>query len=99
MRRVYRVCRSVHAALDGRGAALAGGRWNTPGRSLVYTADSMALAVLENMVHMSVRDFPSGYVSVSAVIPSTIAILDELDARTRWPEARSPAELGDRWID
>ncbi len=32
-------------------------------------AESVALAVLENLVHMSPQDFPTGYVSVAAVLP------------------------------
>lgn len=29
---------------------------------MVYMAQSVALAVLENLVHMSRQDFPTGYV-------------------------------------
>ncbi|HUE02378.1 MAG TPA: RES family NAD+ phosphorylase [Bryobacteraceae bacterium] len=36
-----------------------GGRWNSPGRA-VYMAESIALAVLENLVHMARQDFPRG---------------------------------------
>ena len=56
-RRVYRVCRARYARLDGEGARRAGGRWNSPGRTVVYMAESVALAVLENLVHMSRQDF------------------------------------------
>ena len=52
-RRIYRVCRDIHARLDGEGAKLVGGRWNSPGRSVVYMAETVSLAVLENLVHMS----------------------------------------------
>ena len=64
--RLYRVCRAKHARLDGYGAMLAGGRWNSPGRAVVYLAESVSLAVLENLVHMTREDFPRGYVVVSA---------------------------------
>jgi len=47
VRRVYRVCRAVHSRLDGLGAKLAGGRWNSPGHSVVYKAERVSLAVLE----------------------------------------------------
>jgi RES domain-containing protein len=50
---VYRVCRRIHAALDGEDAFRAGGRWNSPGKRMVYTAESVALAVLENLVHIA----------------------------------------------
>ena len=38
-----------------------------PGAPLVYTAESIAVAVLENLVHMTRQDFPRGYVCVAAV--------------------------------
>jgi RES domain-containing protein len=56
--RVYRVCRARYARLDGEGAKLVGGRWNSPGRTVVYMAESMALAVLENLVRVTPR-FPN----------------------------------------
>ena len=56
-RSLYPVCRARHARSDGEGARLAGGRWNSPGRAVVYMAESVALAVLENLVHMSAQDF------------------------------------------
>ena len=40
--------------LDGEGARLWGGRWNSPGRPVVYAATSLALAVLEYLVHVPV---------------------------------------------
>jgi RES domain-containing protein len=51
-RSVYRVCRARYARLDGEGARLVGGRWNSPGSAVVYMAERVALAVLENLVHM-----------------------------------------------
>ena len=50
MRRVFRVCRSIYARLDGEGARRLGGRWNSPERVVVYMADSISLAVLENLL-------------------------------------------------
>jgi len=97
-RRVYRVCRSVHAQLDGQGAKRVGGRWNSPGRAVVYMAESISLAVLENLVHMSREDFPDGYVSVSALIPDGLKIVTEDDLREEFPGLGS-RDLGDRWFD
>src|ERR1035437_10313235 len=82
-RRVYRVCRARYARLDGEGARLAGGRWNSLGSSVVYMAESVALAVLENLVHMSRQDFPNGYVCVAAVLPDSVNITTERDRRLR----------------
>ncbi len=90
--RVYRICRSRWIALDGEGARRGGGRWNSPGRAVVYMASSIPLAVLENLVHLVRQDFPKGYVVVSAVIPEDLEILSLAD------DAKPP-EAGDEWFD
>ena len=63
---VYRLCKAVHAALDGEGARLWGGRWNRAGRPMIYTAASPSLAVLEVLVHL---DLPS------ALLPDDLRLL------------------------
>ena len=99
-RTIYRVCRARNARLDGEGARLAGGRWNSPGRAVVYMAESVALAVLENLVHMSLQDFPIGYVCVAAVLPDSLNIATEQDLRLRADlRELSSQDLGDWWID
>lgn len=99
-RRVYRVCRARYARLDGEGARLVGGRWNSSGRAVVYMAESVALAVLENLVHMSRQDFPNGYVCVAAVLPDSVNIATERDLRHRADlQELSPEALGDWWIE
>ena len=100
-RRVYRVCRARYARLDGEGARRAGGRWNSPGHAVVYMAESVALAVLEHLVHMSRQDFPTGYVCVAAVLPDGIAVATEQDIRLRANinQRLSSQTLGDWWID
>jgi RES domain-containing protein len=42
--------------LSGRGAEKTGGRWNRKGTALLYAADSIALACLETVVHLSGPD-------------------------------------------
>jgi RES domain-containing protein len=39
--------------LHGAGAKITGGRWNRPGTPLVYAAESIALAALETVVHLT----------------------------------------------
>ena len=34
-------------------------------------AETVALAVLENLVHLTKEDFPTGYIVVAAVVPTT----------------------------
>src|SRR5260370_4913305 len=99
-RRIFRVCRARHARLDGEGARRAGGRWNSPGRAVVYMAESVALAVLENLVHMSRQDFPTGYVCIAATLPAGIFIEFEQELRLRADLRDVNAQsLGDWWLD
>lgn len=98
MRRVFRVCRAIHARLDGEGARRVGGRWNSPGRPIVYMAESVSLAILENLVHMNREDFPLGYVTIGARIPDTIEVLGCDDLWTIHHDSDRQS-LGDHWID
>ena len=67
---------------------------------MVYMAQSVALAVLENLVHMSRQDFPTGYVRITATVPDDIAILSEIDLRAnRSLKDLSTRALGDAWLD
>jgi len=96
---VYRVCRRIYASLDGEGARRVGGRWNSPGRPVVYMAQSVALAVLENLVHMPRQDYPSGYVVVTATVPDHVRIIDYLgyfDFRSS--ETAMERTAGDEWL-
>ena len=61
-------------------------------------AETVSLAVLENLVHMAKEDFPTGYVVVAAVIPDEVSMIEEEDLTRRFP-GFGPAELGDRWIE
>jgi len=76
-----------------------GGRWNSPGRAVVYMAQSVALAVLENLVHMSRQDYPTGYVIVEVRVPDHIPILEHdrfLDPSRK--ESLRERKAGDDWI-
>jgi RES domain-containing protein len=97
---VYRVCRAIFSRLDGGGAKLAGGRWNSPGRSVVYMAESVPLAVLENLVHMSRTDFPKGYVVAGAALPDAAPLLTEVQLRIAAGLVDSSERaVGDYWIE
>ena len=103
MTRVWRIAtrRFAATAFDGEGARLYGGRWNSPGESVVYCAATASLAVLE----MLVQDSPlrARYALISANIPSSLRI-DKLTPRqmpARWRDPRgneAPRVLGDQWL-
>jgi RES domain-containing protein len=58
----YRVVRRPYADLSGEGARLYGGRFNPPGIPAIYTSQSIALAVLEILVHVDKSEMPNDYV-------------------------------------
>jgi RES domain-containing protein len=58
----YRVARRPYAGLSGQGAQRYGGRFNPPGVPAVYTSQSIALAVLEVLVHVDKSEVPTDYV-------------------------------------
>jgi RES domain-containing protein len=63
-------------------------------------AESIALAVLENLVHMSRRDFPIGYVSVAALLPNDISLIEEYSLRAEAGlRDLSTQKLGDWWLE
>lgn len=84
----YRITLTHYAAsaFDGEGARLHGGRWNSPGVAMVYTASSISLATLELLVHL---ESPGLLRRRYAIIPIT------LPGRTI--SKLSPAELPDDW--
>lgn len=71
----HRLVKAAHVALDGEGARLYGGRWNSPGRPMVYLAASPSLAVLEVLVHLDLPPelIPADYRLLSVEIPDDAA--------------------------
>ena len=94
MTTVWRICRRPFADLSGDGARLYGGRWNTPGRPLIYAAETAALAVLEVRVHLDLDwdMLPDDYVLVAI---DTAAIV----AETIHEPPDDPRVIGDAWIE
>lgn len=101
--RVWRIARERYAPLDGEGARLVGGRWNSAGRPVVYTSRTAALAVLEVLVWTDPEDVPDDLRLFEIEVPDDASIL-HLSAASLpagWTEPGSPEcmALGDRWLD
>ena len=98
--RVWRLSEGKHApGLDGEGARLWGGRWNSVGLPVVYTSDSLALAALEVLVHLPRierrKDELPPYLAIGVEIP------DVLIADPLYPAgipSDESAALGDAWL-
>lgn len=90
--RLWRVARAAFADLSGEGARLYGGRWNSPGRPVVYTAENPALAILEVRVHLDLAPelIPDDYVLIE-IETGAVSVSESED-----PQA--PQVLGDAWL-
>jgi RES domain-containing protein len=89
----WRICRRPFADLSGEGARLYGGRWNSPGRAVVYAAEAAALAVLEVRVHLDLdwSLLPADYVLVAID-------LDALPIESLEDAPADPVAFGDAWL-
>lgn len=102
-RLVWRITtrRFVDQAFSGEGARLYGGRWNRVGQSVIYTAESRSLALLE----MLVQDEPlrARYVLIPAHLPETVS-METLDNKALPRDWRTHAgrealqSLGGEWL-
>lgn len=91
----------AEAAFDGEGARLYGGRWNSPGSTVVYLADSRALASLESLVHHPAipdLDYVRFPVRFKAALAESISAV-ELEKFIRSPVVAPETQaVGDNWL-
>jgi RES domain-containing protein len=87
--------------LDGAGAALFGGRWNSPGGGVVYASLSYANALLEIVAHRNRARVPAGYVWVTLDVPGGVGV-GRVDPAVApgWdaPDLTVGRRLGDAWL-
>ena len=104
---VWRITNRAFAesAFSGEGASIVGGRWNSKGKQMVYTAAHLSLAILEVFVHLNVpivdRD---SFVIIPAEIPDDLAIeylkLEQLPSDWQASAQKSALKtIGDRWLE
>ena len=94
---VWRLCRAPYADLSGEGARRFGGRWNSAGRPLVYTAGEAALAVLEVRVHLDLplELLPDDYHLLS--IDTGTAYCEQL--AKSFQNAEACRAYGEQWLN
>lgn len=100
--RAFRIADRRFPIFDGTGARLVGGRWNSPGRPVIYAAETFAGAVLEVLVHANLGRLPKTHAVVEITIPE--ALTTEIVAPETLPgwdadDQRVSRAYGDQWLE
>ena len=99
--RVFRVADRRFPLFDGMGARLTGGRWNSPGRPVIYAAQTFAGALLETLVHANLGRVPKTDAVIEITIPDSLIIesLSENDL-PGWDDENQTVSraFGDGWL-
>jgi len=92
----------VKTAFSGSGARKYGGRWNSPGTAVVYTAQTQSLAVLEMLVHLDGPELLQRYALIGVEIEeSLVREVGTADLPRNWRADPAPVglrKIGDAWI-
>ncbi len=101
---VFRLSKDLYKNdLSGKGAEMAGGRWNSKGIPILYTAENRALCTAELAVHLPLGIMPKNYFLIQIEIPKNTAMLKiplnklPKDWNT-FPHPVSTKEIGDRFV-
>ena len=99
----FRIARAEFAdsIWSGAGASKTGGRWNSRGVPVVYTAESRSLAALEQLVHLIAPRVLKGFVVAQITFDDRhVQKLDPSNLPPGWDHPRAPLavrSLGDHW--
>ncbi|MEE4111280.1 MAG: RES family NAD+ phosphorylase [Desulfobacteraceae bacterium] len=93
----------VDRIFSGGGAYRQGGRWNSPGRAVVYMSESLSLSALESLVHMVRLHMIRGYKSIWVDIPEAyITSIAKSELPADWkavPAPQTTQHIGNNWFD
>lgn len=102
---VFRLTKKKYSHdLSGKGAEIAGGRWNSKNVAVVYTSESRALCTAEIAVHTQLGIIPKDYELVHILIPDSIQFMeispDELPLPwNSFPYNSITQNIGNHFID
>jgi RES domain-containing protein len=89
-------------ALAGVGAKRYGGRWNSKGVAVVYTSESLELAVLEALVHLDIDLLPKDVYQVGFELDDRFVVPLPARLPRNWdstpPYNPRVQNIGDRWV-
>ncbi len=99
---VFRLSKKRFAQdLSGKGAELAGGRWNSKGVAVLYTAQSRALCTAELAVHLPLQIIPKDYQLITIEIPDDLPFFEPKKLPKDWdslPHSDSTQKIGDQFV-
>lgn len=100
---VFRLSSNRYAGdLSGKGAELFGGRWNSIGTPIIYTASSRALAMAEVAVHLHIQKIPKDMMMVELYLPEdSITSLPFSELKYKWemfPYSIQTQQIGDAFV-
>lgn len=99
---VWRIARAAYQALDGEGARLHGGRWNSEGVPVIYTSTTLSLAALVYLVHVDPEDVPADLFALQIQVPDDLPSvrIAPVDLPPDWneiPDHPACVTRGDSW--
>jgi RES domain-containing protein len=98
---VYRLTKEKYKdSLSGKGAAIMGGRWNSPGVEIIYAASNRALAMSEVAVHVTFEMMPHNYWMMEIELPEKDyeKIIDLPKKWNAFPYAEATRAVGDKFV-
>lgn len=98
----FRIADRRFPIFDGTGARLLGGRWNSPGRPVIYAAETFAGALLEILVHSNLGRIPKTHAMIQITIPEVIkreAVKPHQLKGWNAADHVTSRALGDRWLE
>lgn len=88
---------------DGEGAFRFGGRWNSRGTRVIYTAGTLSLAALEMLVHLNNEEILLSYSFAAATLDESLILpIEEFQKLPKnWndsPPLMEIQQIGDEWV-
>jgi len=84
--------------LSGTGAYLHGGRWNSPGMAVLYTAENNVLAAFEVALRIPLDHISKNYVMVPLELPDTDDIHTPKLPKSWYSDQKTTQRLGDEFL-
>ncbi len=102
--RLWRITRKpfLTQVLAGLGAKKYGGRWNSKGVAVVYTSESLELAVLEALVHVDIDLLPEDLYQIGFELEESLVAPTPTSLPPGWdrtpPYHPKVQNIGDAWV-